>query len=95
MKFVSVAEAKAKFSEILRNSKNEDIIITSRGKPKALLQSLGEEDFEDFIIARSKKIRKKIEEAWEAYKRGKVIELEEVKKIAEGRKVQGSNSKTG
>ena len=73
MKFINVAEAKAKFSEVLRNSKNEDIIITSRGKPKALLQNLEEEDFEDFIIAHSQKVRKSIEKAWEAYKKGEVL----------------------
>ncbi len=77
MKFVSVAEAKAKFSEILRESKKEDIIITSRGKPKALIQSLEGEDFEDFLISHSRKIRESIEKAWEECKRGEVIPLEE------------------
>ena len=83
MKFVSVAEAKAKFSEILRKSKNEDIVITSRGKPKALIQNLEGEDFEDFIITHSKKIRESIEKAWEAYKKGDVVELDEMIKLAE------------
>ena len=94
MKFVGVAEAKTKFSELLRKSKDEEIIVTSRGKPKVLIQNIEEEDFEDFIITHSKKIEKRIENAWEAYKKGEVIELEEVKKIVEGSKVPVYNPKT-
>ncbi len=83
MKFVSVAEAKAKFSEILRESKNENSVITSRGKPKALIQNLEGEDFEDFLISHSKRIRELIEKAWEECKRGEVIPLEELMRRAE------------
>ncbi|MEA1964626.1 MAG: type II toxin-antitoxin system Phd/YefM family antitoxin [Candidatus Aerophobetes bacterium] len=79
MKFIPIREAKAKFSEILRDAKKEDIIITSWGKPKALLQNLEEEDFEDYIISHSKKIRDSIEKSWEAYKRGELTSLDEIK----------------
>lgn len=84
MKFIPIREAKAKFSEILRDAKKEDIIITSWGKPKALLQNLEEEDFEDYIISHSKKIRDSIEKSWEAYKRGELTSLD---------KIKGSNKK--
>jgi len=43
MKFIPVREAKAKLSEILRNAKKEDIIITRWGKPEVLLQKFEEE----------------------------------------------------
>lgn len=78
MKFIPVREAKAKLSEILRDTKKEDIIITCWGKPKALLQKLGEEDLEDYIISHSRKIRESIEESWEAYKRGETTSLGEI-----------------
>jgi len=72
MKFIPVREAKAKLSEILRNAKKEDIIITRWGKPEVLLQKFEEEDLEDYIISHSRKIRESIEESWEAYKRGEI-----------------------
>ena len=81
MKFVNVAEAKTKFSEILKKSEREDIIITNRGKPTAIIQGLKEEDLEDFIIAHSKKIKKRMDEAWEAYKKGDTVNLSEMKKL--------------
>lgn len=89
MRFVSVGEAKNKLSEVLRDTKKEDIIITSWGKPKALLRSLEEEDLEDYIISHSKKIRKSIEESWEAYKRGEIVEFDEiVEKIKSKNKIE-------
>ena len=78
MKFIPVREVKAKLSEILRDTKKDDVIITCWGKPKALLQKLEEEDLEDYIISHSRKIRKSIEESWEAYKRGESISLGEI-----------------
>ena len=78
MKFISVREAKAKLSKILRDTTKEDIIITSWGKPKALLQKLGEEDLEDYIISHSRKIRDSIEKSWEAYKRGEITSLDKI-----------------
>lgn len=78
MRFVGIAETKAKLSEILRDSNNEDIIITSRGKPKALIRSLEGEDFEDFILSNSTKIKKSLKKAWEAYKRGDMVDWEDL-----------------
>jgi len=80
MKFIPVREAKAKLSEILRDTKKEDIIITCWGKPKALLQKLEEEGLEDYIISHSRKIRESIEESWQAYKKGEIINLDEIVK---------------
>jgi len=78
MKFIPLREAKAKLSEVIRDTEKQDIIITCWGKPKALVQKLGEEDIEDYVISHSKKIRESIAEAWEAYKRGEIISLDEI-----------------
>lgn len=77
MKFIPIREAKAKLSKILKDAKKEDFIITSWGKPKALLQNLEQEDLEDYIISHSKKIRESIEESWQAYKKGEITSLDE------------------
>ena len=94
MKFVNVAEAKAKFSEILKKSEKEDVIITNRGKPTAIIQGLREEDLEDFIITHSKKIRKQMDEAWEAYEKGDIITLKEVRNLAEKKTIPGGDSES-
>lgn len=87
MKFINVAEAKAKFSEVLRKSKGEDVVVTSRGKPTALIQGLKEEDLEDFLISHSRKIRELMEKAWQAYKKGEIIQLEELIEREAGKEV--------
>jgi prevent-host-death family protein len=35
--FYSLAKAKAKFSEVIENSKKSDIIITKNGKPESMI----------------------------------------------------------
>ena len=94
MKFVNVAEAKAKFSEILKKSEKEDVIITNRGKPTAVIQGLREEDLEDFIITHSKKIKKRMDEAWEAYKKGDIVNAKEMSKVGEKKAIPIGNSKS-
>ncbi|MBA7509455.1 hypothetical protein ES705_01405 [subsurface metagenome] len=68
MKFRNVVELHNKTSEILREiEKDEYVIITSHGKPKAIIQKFSEEDIEDFVIENSPRIRKSIEEAYKDY----------------------------
>jgi prevent-host-death family protein len=77
MKFSSIRELKAKTSEVLRSTaKGEPVIITSRGKPKAILASVEEEELEDLLLACSPSLRKKIEEGLEEIRKGKVTPLD-------------------
>ena len=51
MKFATVRNLKNQTSEMLRlAAKGTDVLITSHGKPVAMLHGLGEEDVEDFGI---------------------------------------------
>jgi prevent-host-death family protein len=77
MKFTSIRELKAKTSEVLRKAAGgEPVIITSHGKPKAVLASVEEEDLEDVLMAFSPSLRKKIEEGLEDIRKGRVTSLE-------------------
>lgn len=68
MVFTNIKELKAKTSEILRKVKaGEEIVITFRGKPMALLRSFMEDELEEYILNHPKFLSK-IEEA---YKEGK------------------------
>lgn len=50
MRFAGIKELKHKTMDILKQSKKSDIIITSHGKPMAVLHHITEEDLEDYVI---------------------------------------------
>lgn len=68
MKFVNVRDLKNKTSEILRNSEQEDVVVTVNGKPRAVLTAIREDDLEDYILAKSPKILRVIKEARGVYR---------------------------
>jgi prevent-host-death family protein len=76
MKFANVRELKNKTSEILRKAEKETVIITSRGKPKAMVTAISEEDFEDYLIERTPELIDALEEAAKEYARKGGITLE-------------------
>ena len=76
MQLVSVTKFKAKLSEYLRLSEKEDIVLTHRGQPKALLQHVTADTLEDYAIANHPGIRASIEEAQQEIKAGKYVGLD-------------------
>ena len=46
MRFINVRELKAKASEILKAASGEEIVVTSRGKPIAVIRGIDGSDFE-------------------------------------------------
>jgi prevent-host-death family protein len=76
MKIASIEEVKDKLSQYLKTAKKEDVIITKNGRPTAVLQHLGDDDMEDYILEHDPKFRAKIEKRWKAYLRigGRSIE---------------------
>lgn len=67
MKFANVRELKNKTSEILRKAEKEDVVITSQGKPRAIITGVTEEDFEDYLLEHNLLFLKALEEAREEY----------------------------
>ncbi len=76
MKFANVRELKNKTSEILRKAEKEAVIITSKGKPRAIVTAISEEDFEDYLLEQSTKLLDVLEEARKKYTREGGITLE-------------------
>ena len=76
MQLVSVTEFKAKLSEYLRLSEKEDIVVTHRGQPKAVLRQFTADALEDYVIANDPEIRASIEAAQQEIKEGKYIDLD-------------------
>ena len=78
MKFVNVKELKDKLSEYLRIIETEDIVVTYRGKPKALLRHFTEDGMEDYVLANHPEIRASIEQAYQEFLEGKVTDLDSI-----------------
>jgi prevent-host-death family protein len=77
MKFANVRELKNKTSEILRKAEKESVIITSKGKPRAIVTAISEEDFEDYLLEHSPSLLDILEEAREEYVAKGGVTLEE------------------
>ena len=91
MKFATVRNLKNQTSEMLRlAAKGTDVLITSHGKPVAVLYGLVEEDLEDYVLSRHEGLRQSIEDADRDYqKRGGVPlakALKQLKKEGKGRR---------
>ncbi len=87
MKFANVKELQKDASGIIsRVEKGEDVIITKRGKPAAVIYPLSESEIEDYLIEHSPSIRKKIEEGLKDRKEGKTIPLRDLLKARKARK---------
>jgi prevent-host-death family protein len=62
VKFTNVRELKAKTSEMLRTvERGNTVLVTTHGRPTAMLVPVTEDDIEDALLAYSPKLRRKIE----------------------------------
>ena len=67
--FVNVRELKSRASAVLRRSRTGDVVVTSRGKPTAVLHAVNEQDLEDYLLAHSPKFIKSLEHSYREYRR--------------------------
>jgi prevent-host-death family protein len=67
MRFANVRELKNKTSEVLRLAEKEEVVVTSKGKPKAIITGISEEDFEDYLLENNSKFLAALEKAREEY----------------------------
>ena len=95
MKFATVRNLKNQTSAMLRLAANgTDVLITSHGKPVAVLYGLGEEDLEDYVLSRHAGLRQSIEDADRDHqKRGGIPLAEAVKQLENGRKGRRANAR--
>lgn len=62
MKFTNVRELKTKTSAMLRTvERGNTVLVTTHGRPTAMLVPVTEDDIEDALLAYSPTLRKKIE----------------------------------
>ena len=81
MKFATVRNLKNQTSEMLRlAAKGTDVLITSHGKPVAVLHGLAEGDLEDYVLSRHEELRESIEDADREYQKKGGMPLAEILK---------------
>ena len=79
MKFANVKELQKNASGIISLvEKGEDVIITKRGKPAAVIYPLSEDEIEEYMIQHSPSIRKKIEEGLKDSREGNIVPLRDI-----------------
>jgi prevent-host-death family protein len=80
MKFTNVRELKAKTSEMLRTvERGNTVLVTTHGRPTAMLVPVTEDDIEDALLAYSPTLRKKIEEGLKDICAGRTMRLSDYK----------------
>ena len=79
VQFVNIRELKSHISAVIRRSRKGDIVVTSRGKPAAVLHAIGEEDLEDYLLAHSPKFLRSLQASYRDYQRKGGIPLEQLK----------------
>ena len=77
MRFANVRELKNKTSEVLKLAKKEEVVVTSRGKPTAIIKGVSEEDFEDYLLENNPKFLAALEKAKEEYMRLGGVSIQE------------------
>jgi len=76
--FVNVRELKSQASAVLRRSRTGDVVVTSRGKPTAVLHAVSEQDLEDYLLAHSPKFLDSLQTSYREYQRKGGVALERI-----------------
>ncbi len=52
MKMINSRELNIHTAKVLRSAKKDDVIVTVKGKPIALIQGFSEDDLEDYVLGK-------------------------------------------
>ncbi|MDP3702792.1 MAG: type II toxin-antitoxin system prevent-host-death family antitoxin [Candidatus Omnitrophota bacterium] len=78
IRFVNIRKLKGEASAVIRASRKGDIVVTSRGKPQAVLHAVSEEDLEDYLLVHSPKFLRSLAASYREYRRKGGIALEKL-----------------
>ena len=74
MKFATQQEVAANFSEYVKASQDGPVVVTSKGKPVAvLLRTAGKDDLERLLMGHSAKLQSILEAARQRFREGRGI----------------------
>lgn len=78
VQFVNIREMKSQLSEVIRRSRKGDVVVTSRGKPQAVLHAISGEELEDYLLAHSPKFLKSLQASYREYQKKGGVSLEKL-----------------
>lgn len=78
MKFANVRDLRLDTKKVLNNARQEDVLVTYRGKPWVIIQKMTEDDLEDYILTHHPKFKKALEKSLKEKKAGKVKPLKDL-----------------
>ena len=78
VQFANIRQFKSHLSEIIRQSRKGDIVVTSRGRPKAVLHAITEEDLEDYLLVNSPKFLRSLQASFKEYRQKGGISLNKI-----------------
>ena len=85
MVFANTRELRLNTAKVLEDvDRTGHVFITYRGKPRAVILAITEDQIEDFVLLNHPKLKKKIERGYKQFLEGKVTDLDEI--IAETKK---------
>ncbi|MEO8341756.1 MAG: type II toxin-antitoxin system prevent-host-death family antitoxin [Nitrospirota bacterium] len=89
MKFTNVRELKAKTSEMLRIvERGNTLLVTTHGRPTAMLVPVTEDAIEDALLAYSPTLRKKITAGLKDIRAGRTMLLSDYKATRTKKKIR-------
>ena len=77
---VELRDAKGSLSEYTRKARSAPVVVTRRGRPVALLRTLSDEEWEDFVVSSSPAFRQVIERSRKDYEARGGISLEQIER---------------
>ncbi len=78
VQFINVRQLKDHLSEIILMARKGDVVVTSRGKPQAVLHTVGEEDLEDYLLSHSPRFLKSLASSYQGYRNKGGVRLEKL-----------------
>ncbi len=78
VQFVNMRELKVHASEVIRRSRRGDVVVTLRGRPRAVIHAVDEDDLEAYLMEHSPAFLKKMAEAVREAQEGKLHSYQEV-----------------
>ena len=78
MRVASVTELKDQTSKLLKHAQKEDVIVTLRGKPIALIAGLSDDDLEDYALISDPELKARLEAGIKAADEGELTAVEDL-----------------
>ena len=78
VQFVNLRELKIYASDVIRRSRRSDVVVTIRGKPRAVIHALENDELEAYLMEHSPLFLQKMDRAVQEAREGKLASYRKV-----------------